>query len=159
MLSRIFWIGIAGVALIAGMILQDGNGILSWGDDSDRSQSVVERIEARVDHSIDRSFDKMTVVSSDGEEIDVPVETKRALADAVSRLVKAETDLALLRVRDGSDQEIAAADVRRDQARADLERLKDQINREKRLTEDGRDELRDQIRDDVRETVRAAVKN
>ncbi|MCL6740268.1 hypothetical protein LZ518_03855 [Sphingomonas sp. RB56-2] len=159
MLSRIFWIGIAGVALIAGMILQDGNGILSWGDDSDHARSVAERIEARVDRTIDHSFDKMTVVSSDGEEVDVPAETKRALADAVGRLVKAETDLALLRVRDGTDEEVAAADVRRDQARADLERLKDQINRQKQLTADGRDELRDQIREDIHETVRAAVKN
>ena len=159
MLSRIFWIGIAGLALVGGIIMQSGGGIFSWGDAADHQRSMAERIEARVDRSIDRSFDKMQVVDSSGEEIDVPAETKRALADAVSRLVKAETDLAMLRIRDGSNAEIDAANVRRDKARADVETLKDRIDRQKELTEDRRDVIRDQIRDDVRETVRDAVRN
>ena len=90
MLSRIFWIGIAGIAIVAGMIIQNGRGILSWGDGSDHSRS--QRIELRVDAAIDRSVDRMQIVGSDGEEIDVPAEAKRALADAVGRLVKAETE-------------------------------------------------------------------
>jgi len=159
MLSRIFWIGRAGLALGGGIIMQDGGGIFSWGDAADHSTKIEQRIEARVDRAIDHGFDKMQMVDSRGEEIDVPAETKRALADAVGRLVKAETDLAMLRVRDGSQADIDAANVRRDRARADVETLKDRIERQKELSENGRDAVRDQIRDDVRETVRAAVRN
>jgi predicted GTPase len=160
MLSRIFWIGLAGLALLGGIAMQNGHGIISWDDhDGDRSQSIEQKIEARVDRAIDRSFDKMDVVDSDGKEIDVPPETKRALADAVGQLVKAETDLAMLRIRDGSDKDIDEAQARRDQAKANIDRLKDQIEARKELTEDSRDALREQIRAEVRETVRDAVKN
>ena len=159
MLSRIFWIGLAGIALLAGMAWQSGHGIISWGDDADHGRSLEQKIEARVDRAIDRSFDHMDVVDSDGKEIDVPPETKRAMGEAVSRLVKAETDLAMLRIRDGSDKQIDQARARRDQAKADIDRLKDQIEARKQLTEDSRDALRDQIRADVRETVREAVRN
>ena len=159
MASRIFWFLVAGLALVGGIIVQDGGGILSWGDDADRSRSIEQKIEARVDRAIDRSFDKMQVVDSRGDEVDVPAETKRALADAVSRLVKAETDLAMLRIRDGGKADIDAADIRRDQARADVERLKDQIERRQNLSQDGRDQLRDEIRDDIRESDREAVRN
>jgi hypothetical protein len=152
MLSRIFWIGIAGIAIIAGMILQNGRGILSWGAGHSRSQ----RIESRVDAAIDRSVDRMQVVGSDGEEIDVPADAKRALADAVGRLVKAETDLALLRVREADKGEIEATIVRRDRARAEVETLKARIERQKAQSEGKRDAIRDQIRDDVRDAVRGA---
>ena len=157
MLSRIFWIGIAGIAIVAGMIIQNGRGILSWGDGSDHSRS--QRIESRVDAAIDRSVDRMQIVGSDGEEIDVPAEAKRALADAVGRLVKAETELALLRVREVDKKEIEAATVRRDRARAEVETLKSHIERQKALSDGKRDAIRDQIRDDIRDTVRGAGSN
>jgi formate-dependent nitrite reductase cytochrome c552 subunit len=159
MLSRIFWIGIAGIALVAGMVMQDGNRIFSWGDDADAARGVGHKVEMSVDSAIDRSFDKMTVVGSDGEEIEIPAETKRAMGEAVGRLVKAETELALLRVRDGSKAEIEAAAVRRDQARADVETLKDRIENQKTIVEDKREAVRDQVRQEVRETVREAVRN
>jgi hypothetical protein len=159
MLSRIFWIGIAGIALVGGIILQGGSGIFSWGDDADHQRSVAQRIETKVDAAIDRSFDKMEVVTVDGKQIDVPPETKRALAGAVGELVKAETDRAMLKVRDASEQEIDAADARVDRARADVDRLKDQIEQQKDVAIDQRDAIREQIREDVRETVRDAVRN
>jgi hypothetical protein len=159
MLSRIFWIGLAGLALLGGMAWQGGHGIISWGDDADHGRSIEQKIEARVDRAVDRSFDHITVVHSDGKKIDVPPETKRAMGEAVGRLVKAETDLALLRIRDGSDKDVGAAIARRDQAKADIDRLKNQIEQRKQLTEDSRDALREQIRADVRETVREAVRN
>ena len=159
MLSRIFWIGLAGIALLAGMAWQGDHRIFSWDDGSDHRGSLEQRIEAGVDRAIDRSFDHMDVVDSDGKEIDVPPETKRAMGEAVGRLVKAETDLAMLRLRDGSDKDMDAAKARRDQAKADIDRLKDQIEARKQLTEDSRDALREQIRADVRETVREAVRN
>lgn len=156
MLSRIFWIGIAGIAIVAGMIIQNGRGILSWGDGSDHSRS--QRIESRVDAAIDRSVDRMQIVGSDGEEIDVPAEAKRALADAVGRLVKAETELALLRVREVDKKEIEAATVRRDRARAEVETLKSRIERQKALSDGKRDAIRDQIRDDIRDDIRDTVR-
>ena len=159
MLSRIFWIGLAGLALVGGIIMQGGGGILSWGDAADHKRSMAERIEARVDRTIDRSFDKMHVVGDDGQEIEVPPETKRALAAAVSELVRAETDLALLKVRDSSKGEVDAANVRRDKARADVETLKGRIERQKELAGDHRDVIRAHIRDEVRETVRDVVRN
>ena len=160
MLSRIFWIGLAGLALLGGIAMQSDHGIISWDDhDGDRGRSLEQKIEARVDRAIDRSFDHMDVVDSDGKEVDVPPETKRALGEAVGRLVKAETDLAMLRIRDGSDKEIDEADARRDRAKADIDRIKEQIEARNELTDNSRDALRDEIRADVRETVRAAVRN
>ena len=153
MLSRILWIGLAGIALIAGIAWQGGSGFFSWDHDTDRS------VSQRVDAAIDRSIDKMQVTGKNGEPIDVPPETKRALAHAIGRLVKAETDLAMLRIRDGSEQDLAAANARRDKAKADVEAIKDQVERQQRLAGDQRHELRDQIRADVRESVREAVRN
>ena len=159
MLSRIFWIGIAGIALVGGMIMQGGGGIFSWGDEADHKRSVAHRIETRVDAAIDHSFDKMQVIGSDGEKIDVSPETKRELAGAVGRLVKAETDLALLSVRDSSDEDIKAAQARRDRAKADVETLKDRIEQQTEVADDQADLIRQQIRADVRDTVRDAVRN
>ena len=75
MLSRIFWISFAGIALIAGMALQDG-GIFSLADRTPDHAKAEQTIEARIETAIDRSFDKMHVTGSDGEEIDVPATTK-----------------------------------------------------------------------------------
>jgi len=83
MLSRIFWIGIAGIAIVAGMIMQNGRSILSWGDSPHHARS--QRIESRVDAAIDRSVDRMQVVGSDGEAIDVSPEAKRVLRDQTIR--------------------------------------------------------------------------
>ena len=127
MLSRIFWIGLAGIALVGGIILQDGGGIFSWGDDAQISAKVERTIEDRVDQAIDDSFDKMQVTGSDGEEIDVPAETKRAMAAAVAELVKAETDLALAGVGESSDEDMKAARLRREKARAEVDRLEAEI--------------------------------
>jgi hypothetical protein len=159
MLSRIFWIGIAGIALVGGMVLQGGRGIFSWGDDADHERSVAERIETHVDAAIDRSFDKMEVVGSDGKKIDVSPETRRELAGAVGRLVKTETDLAFLRVRDGGEGEVAAAQASRDRAKADVDRLQASIEQRKQAMDGQADPIREQIRADVRETVRDAVRN
>ena len=155
MLSRIFWIGLTAIALIAGIAWQGSHRFISWDYDSDRPS---KHIEARVDEAIHRGIDKMEVTGEDDTTIDVPPETKRALADAIGRLVKAETSLAMLRVRDGSKKEIDAATARRDQAKADVETIKDRIEGQKALAEK-RGRLGDHIRAEVHETVRDAVKN
>ena len=158
MLSRIFWIGLAGIALVGGMILQ-GGGMISWDDDGDHARTVAHRIETKVDAAIDHSFDKMTTVTVDGKKADVPPETKRALAGAVGELVKAETDFAMLKVRDGSDEEMAAARARRDRAKANVDALQERIEQQKQVTDGQADAIREQIRADVRDTVRDAVRN
>jgi len=137
MLSRIFWIGVAGIALIAGIAVQDGDRMFSWGDHDDKSAQRERSIEAKVDRAIESSFDKMQVVDADGQEIDVPAKTKRAMADAVGRLVKAEADLAMARVGEDDEKELQAASARRDQARADIARLKAEIKSFERAAQSG----------------------
>ena len=158
MLSRIFWIGLAALALLGGIAWQSDRSFFSW-EDADHGRSLEQKIEARVDRAIDSSFDHMEVVDLDGQEIDVPPETKRAMGEAVGRLVKAETDLAMLRIRNGNDKDEYEAKARRDRAKGDIDKLKDQIEERKQLTENSRDVLREQIRANVRATVREAVRN
>jgi hypothetical protein len=158
MLSRIFWISLAGIALVGGMILQDGSGIFGWGDHREASAKAEQAIEERVEHAIDRSFDKMEVMGSDGQEVDVPAETKRAMADAVGRLVKAEASLAVARATDSSDEEMKAARAQRDKARADIDRLEAQIRSLDRAASSESDARREQIQREVREDIRATVR-
>jgi hypothetical protein len=140
------------------MILQGGSSIFSWGDHRDISAKTERSIEERIDHAIDRSFDKMEVRDGDGHEIDVPAETKRAMAAAVAELVKAETDLALAKVGESSDDELNAARARSETARANVDRLEDQIRSLERASPSERDALREQIRREVQEDVRTAVR-
>lgn len=175
MLSRIFWVGIAGIALVTGMILQDGDRMFSWGHDVDRQvdrsvdtdvDRVVDTVKDNVDRAIDGSFDQMQVTDGEGNEIAVPAETKRALGAAVGNLVKAEADLAILKVRDGSAEEMRAANARRAEARAEVDRLKAEIKGEgpaaraeqdalaAQIERDVRDDVRTQIREEIRDAVR-----
>lgn len=159
MLSRIFWIGVAGIALIAGIAVQDGDSILSWGDRHDMSVQRDRSIDAKVDRAIDRSFDRMHVVGSDGQEVEVPAQTKRAMADAVGRLVKAEADLAMARIGEDDRQALQAAQDSRTQARADIDRLKAEIRDFERAAQTENDALREQIRQEIREDVRQSVRD
>lgn len=158
MLSRILWISVAGLALIIGIAVQDGDKILGWVEDTEMSATAEGTVEDRVDRAIDRSFDKMDVTGSDGREIDVPAETKRAMAAAVAQLVKAETDFAMARVGDASDEEIQSAQARRTAARAEVERLKDQIEKLDRASDSERQVLREQIKREIQQDVRATVR-
>ena len=161
MLSRLFWVGIAGVALVAGIMIQDG-GPFSWGHDRGIDASIdraVDRsVDRTVDRTIDRSIDGMQVVGANGREITVSREAKRALVEAVGRLVKAEAGLAALRIADGSAQEMQAATAIRDHARADVDRMKAQIQDQETAARVETD-VRQQIREDIRDTVRDAVRN
>ncbi|HWI76007.1 MAG TPA: hypothetical protein VNS53_02850 [Sphingomicrobium sp.] len=159
MASRLFWIFLTGVAIVAGLAVQQRDLLFGW----DSGAATDRGIEARIDRSIDRSFDRIQVMGSDGKSIDVAPETKRALGDAVGRLVSAETQLALVKLRHSDDAEIRQAISSRDAERAEVDRLKDQIDREKQLSDGDRDVVRDQIqqriRDDIRESIRSAVRN
>ena len=162
MLSRIFWISLAVIALVAGMAFQ-GDSLLSWSDDSAADRSRERTIESRIERAVDRSVDGMEVIGSDGKEIDVPPETKRALATAIRTLVAAEAELALARVRNEDEAALNQATSRRDAARAQVERLKADVERRERLSQSEedvvREEVQQQIREDIRETIRSAVRN
>lgn len=157
MLSRIFWIGLAGIALIGGMILQNGGFLFGW-DDHDASAKVERSIEERVDRAIDRSFDNIDVQGAHGHDIDVPAETKRAMASAVAELVKAETDLAVAKIAEGSDEELKAARARREKARAEVDRMEEQIRKLDEASPSERNALREQIKREVQKDVRESVK-
>ena len=159
MLSRIFWIGIAGLALIAGIIIQDGGGIISWGDSHDSISARAEQsIKANIERAVEASVGKMKVVGSDGEEIDLPPETKTALLSAVGRLVKAETDLAFIRARDGSAEDQRAAEAQSAQARAEVDRLKAEIEHQNKGATIEGEALTEQIQREVREDIRAKIR-
>ena len=157
MLSRIMWVSVAGLALIAGMALQN-DWAFTWDDETRISERTERRIEKKVDRAIDASFDKMTVVQANGREVDVPADIKRAMAAAVGELVKAETDLAMTRVGQSDGKEIQAATVRRDRARAEVDRMKNEIERLERAEHGDNEALREQIRREVQEDVRASVR-
>jgi hypothetical protein len=95
--------------------------------------------------------------------LDLSPETKRALASAVGRLVKAEANLALLGIGDADDKEMAAAQQRRDQARTEVETLKAEIDRQRQASQSQsalvEQRIRDQVREQVREEIRDAVGN
>lgn len=158
MLSRIFWVGVAGIAIMAGIALQDGGSIISWDDHDGASTHRERTIDAKVDRAIESSFDKMQVVDSEGDEVDVPAKTKRALADAVGRLVKAEADLAMARIGDDDEGDVRRASADRDRARADIDRLKAEIKQFERAAQSDDDALREQIRREIREDVRESVR-
>ena len=154
MLSRIFWIMMVGIALVAGAATQ-GNLLFGWGDDEPATEKA---IEARVERSVEGRLARMEVVGEDGRTIPVSPHTKEQLGKAVSRLVSAEGQLALARVTDDGEPALAEAEARRDAARADVERLKAEIDREKQLSRAERDALRTRIREDVRQSVRDAIR-
>lgn len=162
MLSRIFWVGLAGIALVTGMIIQDGPGMFSWGDRHESPARGDRQVAVFTEPGIG-GVDKIRVVSADGQEVVVTPEAKRALASAVGRLVKAEANLALLGIGDADDKEMAAAQLRRDQARTEVETLKAEIDRQRQASQSEsalvEQQIRDQVREQVREEIRDAVGN
>lgn len=154
MLSRIFWILMVVMALVAGAAMQ-GNLFFGWGDDEKVSEKAVEE---RIERAVEGGAPRIDVVGKDGRTVDVSRQTKEQLGEAVKRLVAAETALALARIRNDGDSALAGARARRDSARADVERLKAEIDREEKLSRADRDAIRARIREDVRQSVREAVR-
>lgn len=165
MASRIFWVLLAGAALVTGMVVQDGGRIFSW--DSDHHSRV---IDAKVDKAVDREVDKAIdsawadsdVVTIDGREIRVSDAQKEAMASAIGRLVKSEANLAALKIGGSGDEELKAATEERDRARTDVEQIKAQMIAQRdaqrsdpaRTSQETQKEVRDEIRESIRESVR-----
>lgn len=157
MLSRLLWIGIAGAALIAGMALQDGHSMFGWSHKSHFSAKAERSVDAQVERAIEGSFDKMQVVGSDGREVDVPSETKHALARALGQLVKAEADMAIARIGNDDEAALREAGARHDQARREVKRLKAEIKGYERTAQGENGSLRGRIRREIHEEVRDTV--
>lgn len=154
MLSRIFWVMMVAIALVAGAATQ-GNLLFGWGDDEPPTK---EAIESRVERAVEGNAPRIDVVGKDSRTIPVSPQTKEQLREAVKRLVTAEAHLALARVTDEGEPALAQAQARRDAARAEVDQLKAQIDGEEKLSKADRDALRARIRDDVRQSVREAVR-
>ena len=150
MLSRILWIGLAGIALIAGAILQNRDGLLDWTD---------RHHPAAIERAVDVGVDTVPIVVTDARQNRVSPDAKRALDEAVHRLLKAETELALVRVRDGSDEARQAAETRRNEARTDVDRLARQIEHKNDGAKVDRDAIRNEVRDEVRAALHDALGN
>ena len=159
MASRILWVLLAGGALVAGIFLQDGDWIFGSGDHDARIAVRTERtVEPRIERAVERGAERMQIVDAGGHEVEVSEEAKRALAGAVGRLVEAEVALAVLGVRDAGAGELAAAKARQVQARAEVDRLKEQIAIEQHAASD-RAAVREQIQREVREDVRTSIQD
>jgi len=155
MASRIFWILLAGAALATGMVVQDGSRIFSW-DDGDHHKAVRAEVNREIDREMDKSLKEKDVVTFEGNEIRVTPEQEHALTQAIARLVKAESDLAIMKVRNPSDAEVQAAKTQRDQARTEIEQLKAQIHDQQASRKDAEEARREasEIRDEIREAIR-----
>lgn len=159
--SRIFWILLAGGALVAGIALQDGDEIFGWGEHDARVAVRTERtVESRVERAVERGTERMRIVDAGGHKVEVSEDAKRALAGAVGRLVEAEVALAVLDVRDAKAAELAAAQARQAHARAEVDRLKEQIATEQNAARDRaavREQIQREVGDDVRASIREAI--
>lgn len=158
MLSRIFWVGIAGLALVTGMVLQGDFGLLGFGDRAIDTR-IDRTVDRTVDRAVDRSVDHLRVVGADGRQVTISPDTKRALVEAVGRLAKAEADHAVLRIGDAGEEEMRTATARRAEARAEVDRLKAEIERQEEAAATDRDAIRDEVRREIRDSVREAVRN
>jgi hypothetical protein len=154
MLSRLFWIGLAGVALVAGIALQDGREMLAWTGGDEIGLASERIIEARVEHAVEERFAGREERSGSPDW-----DAKHEFATAVRELVGAEAHLVAVRIGGESEEEVREAEVRRDAARATVDRLKQELERQEQLSRQERIELRDQIRTETREAVREQIRS
>lgn len=150
MAGRLAWILAGGAAIVGGMAIQDGD-MISFSDG---------RIDREIDREIDQARDEAASVR-DSRRIIVDASSEsgrqavRAMTDAVADLVKAEAALAAVQIGENDDpEEVAGARAARDRARAEVERLKTELE-----ARDGSQATRDEIRAQVRGEVREAVRN
>lgn len=167
MASRIFWVLLAGAALVTGMAVQDGIHIFSWDVDTDHHSRVIDAkvdkvIDSKVDKAIDSAWADSDVVTIDGREIEVSDAQKEAMASAIGRLVKSEANLAALKIGGSGEEELKAATEERDRARTDVEQIKAQMIAQRDARRSGdtqtKRETETDVRDEVRESVREAVR-
>ena len=157
MLSRILWAGAAGLALLTGMMLQNGARFFTWGHKSEVTRSTEQRLEARIEKTIDRAFDKTDVVTVDGRQIHVSRAQKDAMADAIGRLSKAEAQLVQAKIRNAAPEELAAAQSERDQAKTEVIQMESGMSLDGDAQQATRDAIRERIQAEIRDSVRDAA--
>lgn len=148
---------VAGAAIVGGMVIQGDVDLGSDHDGHDRTVKIStggdDEIDRTVDRIVDRATDKMEIRGDDGQAVATDRATKRALAEAVKELVRAEGSLIAARMDD--DMPAAAikqAEQRRDLAKQAVERIANDAKAESR---GNRDALRQNIRDEIRDAVRS----
>jgi hypothetical protein len=152
MAGRLAWILAGGAAIVGGMIVQDREWISF--DDRSHEERVVKAREARSE------AERLRVTVAGERDGEVDPESVRAMTRAVGDLVRTEAALALAEA--GDDQaEIGAARERRDRAKARVDELKAEIQRQAGDSADeGREAaIRDTVRQEIRDGVRDAVRN
>ena len=153
MAGRLPWILAGAAAIVGGMLVQDND----WFSFEDRRHE--ERVEKAREAKAEAGRLRVTVAGEQRGEVDP--ETVRAMTEAVGDLVRTEAALALAEAGD-EPAEIRAARERRDRARALVDKLKADIERQAGEAADpaaaGRDAARDAIRQQVQENVRAEVR-
>ena len=102
----------------------------------------------------------MQVIGSDGREIDVPREAKRAMADAVGRLVKAETDLAHRPASaTAATRKLKAARATPRPGASRRRSAKGAVREARQAASNDNAVLREQIRARIRDDIRASVRD
>lgn len=148
MAGRLAWILAGGAAVVGGMAIQDGH--IFWSESDDRH--IDREVDEAVDEARAERGERRIVI--DGQQVDPDEAAVRAMTDAVADLVKAEAVLAAAQIGSDEDpEEVAAAQARRDRARAEVDRLKAELQARKGSAE-ARQAIREQVRSEVREAVR-----
>lgn len=160
-MGRFGYFAVAGSALVAGMVVQGDIDLGSDPDGRDRAVDVVRdrdgKIDRTVDRIVDRATDRIEIRADDGRPVATDRATRRALAEAVKELVRAESSLIAAKMNDAlPPAAIKQAEHRRDLARQAVERITDDAKAESR---GDRDALRKSIRDEVRAEIRDALRN
>lgn len=153
MAGRLAWILAGGAAIVGGMVIQDGD-MFSFSD-----ERIDREVDREIDQEIDQARDEAAAVRA-GRRIVIDArsgsdrQAVRAMTDAVADLVKAEAALAAAQIGgDENAEEVAGARAARDRARAEVERLKAELE-ERDGSQAARDAIREQVRSEVREAVR-----
>lgn len=154
MAGRLAWILAGGAAIVGGMAFQGSNFIHLDDGDGDEIRRAVEDVRPGAER------DARVKVIVDGERhADVEAEAVKAMTSAVGRLVRAEAALAIAQAGD-DPEEIAQATERRDRARALVDKLAADIERQAEAkSASAGDPAKVRVRDVVRDEVRAAIRD
>lgn len=153
MAGRFGYFLVGAAAIFTGMVVQGDVHLGSGHQRIVRVSGPDREIDRAVDRIVDRATDKIEIDGDDGQPVAADPATKRALADAVKELVRAEGSLIAARMDDNTPgAAIRQAEQRRDLAKQAVERIANDAKAESRGN-------REALRQDIRDEVRAAVRN
>src|SRR6478672_2661457 len=128
MARRFAYFLVGAAAIVTGMIVQGDIDLGSHHEGHDRIVKVSSggdgEIDRTIDRIIDRATDKIEIDGDDGRAVATDPATKRALAEAVKELVRAEGSLIAARMDDDTPAAvIKQAEQRRDLAKQAVDRI------------------------------------